>query len=125
MSASMGITLLSITSVILTAFFIFAGSIKVFGWQKTIFEVQLKFFESYGLNRPVMALVGVIEISGALTLWFSGYLGLLGALALAATSAGAIFFHLVFDSWKNAIPAMVTLVLSAYISLMKSNVIFV
>ena len=69
--------------VLLTVFFVFASSIKLFGWQKTIFETQLAFFRKYGLNRTVMALVGIVELSAAIALWLPAPLDLLGALALA------------------------------------------
>lgn len=111
--------MLTVVIGLLSAFFLFASSIKLFGWQKMIFEKQLEFFYSYGLNRQIMALVGTVEMFGAITIWFQGsWLGLLGALALCGTSAGAIFFHLRFDTWKDGIPAMVTLTLSAYVAAM-------
>ena len=106
---------------VLTAFFIFASSIKIFGWQKLIFETQLKFFIKYGLNRTLMALVGCVELFGAIALWLPGYLSITGALALFGTSAGAIFFHLRFDTWKDGIPAMVTLILSGIVVYSKYN----
>ena len=98
---------------LLTAFFLFASSIKIFGWQDKIFRVQLAMFESYGLNRSIMRLVGVVELFGATAIWFTGTLiGPIGALALAGTSVGAIGCHLIFDTWKQGIPAMFTLALS-------------
>lgn len=106
---------------ILTAFFIFASSIKIFGWQKLIFETQLKFFIKYGLNRTLMALVGGVELFGAIALWLPGYMGIIGALALFGTSAGAIFFHLRFDTWKAGVPAMVTLLFSGIVIYSKLN----
>ena len=109
----------SVVSGVLTVFFLFACSIKILGWQKKIFETQLVFFHKYGLNRTIMALVGFIELTGAVTLWLPGYLGLAGVLLLFVTSAGAIFFHLRFDTWQAAIPAMVTLILSTVVSFAK------
>jgi uncharacterized membrane protein YphA (DoxX/SURF4 family) len=101
-----------VVSSLLTAFFIFASSIKILGWQKKIFETQLEFFEKYGLNRNIMALVGFVELFGAIALWLPGVLGIAGVGALVATSAGAICCHLYFDTWKDAVPAIVTLELS-------------
>ncbi len=101
----------------LSAFFLFASSIKIFGWQKTIFEQQLAMFISYGLNRQTMVLVGAIELFGAIAIWFqNSWVGGFGALALLATSLGAIFFHLRFDTWKQGVPAMITGALSAVLS---------
>jgi DoxX-like protein len=102
---------------LLSAFFLFASSIKILGWQKTIFEPQLAMFIKYGLNRQIMALTGLVELFGAIAIWFQGsWIGTLGALALLATSTGAIFFHLVFDTWKEGVPAMITGTLSAFIA---------
>ncbi|SPF75238.1 hypothetical protein ALP8811_00224 [Aliiroseovarius pelagivivens] len=101
---------------LLSAFFLFASSIKIFGWQKKIFEIQLGMFQSYGLNRQIMALVGCVELFGAIAIWFQSlWLGPLGALALLGTSLGAITCHLIFDSWKDGVPAMITATLSAIV----------
>lgn len=101
---------------LLSAFFLFASSIKIFGWQKFIFETQLGMFAKYGLNRQIMLLVGFAEFFGAVAVWFQGsLLGTIGALTLLGTSVGAIGCHLIWDSWKDGIPAMVTGVLSALV----------
>ena len=101
-----------VISCLLTTFFVFASSIKILGWQKIIFETQLSFFKKYGLNRTIMALTGFVELFGAITLWIPSYFGIAGVLALFGTSTGAICFHLYFDTWKDGVPAMVTLILS-------------
>lgn len=99
---------------LLSAFFLFASSIKILGWQKFVFETQLAMFVKYGLNRQIMALVGVVELFGALAIWFQGgLLGFMGAAALLGTSLGAIGCHLIWDTWKDAVPAMITATLSA------------
>jgi hypothetical protein len=108
-------TIIVVISGLLTAFFSFASSIKILGWQKMIFETQLEFFKKYGLNRTIMALVGFVELFGAITLWLPGYFGIVGALALLGTSVGAICCHLYFDTWKDGIPSMVTLTLSGIV----------
>lgn len=109
-------TLVTVIIGVLSAFFLFAGSIKLLGWQKMIFEKQLEFFHSYGLNRQIMALVGVVELVGATSIWFQSCIsGVLGAALLFSTSLGAIFFHLRFDSWKDGVLAMVTLILSGVV----------
>lgn len=88
----------------------------MFGWQKMVFEKQLAFFRSYGLNRKIMFLTGVIELFGAITIWFQASIwGVIGAGAILFTSTGAIFCHLRFDSWKDGVPAMMTFTLSALV----------
>jgi len=111
-------TSITVISLILIAFFAFASSIKILAWQKFIFETQLKFFISYGLNREMMFMVGVIELTGASTLWFQqDPIGLVGALLIFMTSIGAIGFHFKFDTWKDAIPAIATGLLSGFLVL--------
>jgi len=101
---------------LLSLVFLLASSIKILGWQKKIFETQLKFFISYGLNRQVMMLIGFIELFGAVAIWFQGsVVGLIGAGCIAFTSIGALYFHFRFDTWKDGIPAMVTLTLSSIV----------
>ena len=107
---------LTIVVALLSTFFLLASSIKLTGWQTKVFETQLAMFESYGLNRQVMFVVGLVELFGAAGIWFQGSLvGALGAAALLATSVGAIFCHLVFDTWKDGVPAMITAGLSAFV----------
>ena len=65
-----------------------------------------------------MFLIGIIELVAVITLVSSlifnyEILNGFGALSLAMTSLGAIYFHLKFDTFKDAIPAIVTLMLSA------------
>ena len=104
-----------VVSAVLSTFFLAVGSIKVFGWHEKVLEVQLRMFRKYGLNRAVMMLVGVGELIGAVCLWFPGsVLGPLGALLLLATSLGALGCHLLFDTWRDGIPAIATAILSAF-----------
>jgi len=108
---------MNIITIVLITFFTFASSIKLLSWQAFIFKTQLDFFKKYGLNRFHMFLVGILELIAALLLTGSliteyEILRDLGALAIALTSIGAVFFHLKFDTIKDAIPALVTLTLS-------------
>ncbi|TLX47166.1 hypothetical protein C1E24_10200 [Pseudoalteromonas phenolica] len=109
---------MKIISLVLFAFFSFASSIKLTGWQKKVFQIQLGFFKNYGLSRTHMFLIGLIESVSALNLLLSvlidnSLLNALGAIGILFTSIGAIFFHLRFDTLKDALPAIVTLSLSA------------
>lgn len=82
-----------------------------------IFETQVAMFIKYGLNRQIMALVGLVELFGAIAVWFhTSPVGPLGALAILGTSTGAIVFHLIYDTWKDGVPSMITLVLSAFLA---------
>ena len=109
-------TFITILVGLLSAFFLFASSIKILGWQKFIFETQLAMFIKYGLNRQIMILVGFAELFGAVAIWFQwSWVGTLGALALLGTSVGTIGCHLIWDTWKEGVPAMVTGTLSAIV----------
>ncbi len=106
---------------LLIIFFLLASSVKVFGWIKPVFEIQLSFFHRYGLNRVAMFLVGVIEASGAMALLIGlinrhEITSTLGATLIAITSLGAMCFHFRFDTIKDAIPSMITLVLSLMVA---------
>ena len=102
-------------TVLLSVFFLLASSIKILGWQKKIFQTQLELFIKYGFNRAIMFMVGLAELFGTVAIWSPGLVGILGSLALFSTSAGAIYCHLRFDTWKDGIPAMVTLSLSGIV----------
>lgn len=107
---------------LLVVFFFFASSVKMFGWVKVIFNTQLVFFKKYGLNRSAMFAVGVLEATGATTVLLgimmnALMLSSLGAGLLAMISVGAMLFHFRFDTWKDAIPSIVTLLLSAVVAL--------
>lgn len=111
---------MTIITSVLFVFFLFASSIKVLGWQPFIFNTQLAFFKKYGLTRTHMFLVGLIEMTAALLLITSLILNLdllliLGGLGITFTSIGALFFHFRYDAFKDAIPALITFILSGII----------
>ncbi|WP_119009217.1 DoxX family protein [Vibrio superstes] len=107
---------------LLVVFFLLASSIKMLGWVKAVFDIQLSFFKKYGLNRTIMFAIGVIEATGASMILVGmisslSLLTSLGGCLLAIVSVGAIFFHFRFDTWKDAIPSIVTLLLSTLVAL--------
>jgi len=108
-------------TVLLTVFFLLASSIKILGWQKKVFETQLALFISYGFNRAIMFVVGLVELPGTIAMWLPGYAGVIGPLALFGASLGAICCHLRFDTWKAGIPAMITLSLSGIVVFIRYN----
>ena len=94
---------------LLFVFFALTSTIKMFAWQRKVFETQMEFMRLYGISRRLFFMIGVIEFLGAASIWFQqSWVGLTGACLLCGTSLGAISFHLRFDSWKNGIPAAVT-----------------
>ncbi len=100
---------------ILSGIFLFAAFLKITGKPKKVFDIQMVMIENYGLTREHFRLIGVIEGIGAVLIWFtSSVISPIGAGVLTCTSLGAIFFHLRYDTWKQGIPAMVTLALSVF-----------
>jgi hypothetical protein len=105
---------------IVSLFFLFASTVKIFGRPQAMFEYQLEhYFIAYGLTRQIMFLVGLAELCGAVTIWYhrTHWIGLMGAALLVVVTTGAIVFHLRFDTVREAIPAIVMLVLSGYVLL--------
>ncbi|MGR5091915.1 DoxX family protein [Vibrio maritimus] len=118
-----------IAQILLIGFFLFASSIKIFGWVKPIFEPQLTFFHKYGLNRTAMFLVGIIELGGALGILYGLFTAntLISASSsglIAFTSIGAMWFHFKFDTWKDAVPSIITLTLSLWVASPILTIIF-
>ncbi|MDK9738439.1 DoxX family protein [Vibrio sp. D404a] len=115
-------TITIVASWVLVLFFVLASSIKTLAWHQKVFETQLTFFKSYGLNRQIMFLVGVLEFSGAVMLvlgllgWAPMLFSMIGATLLAFVSVGALYFHVRFDTWQAGVPAMITLLLSSYVA---------
>ncbi len=119
---------MSVITMFLVLFFTFASSIKLLGWQKFIFETQLGFFHKYGLNRQMMFVVGLLELTSSIFLLASFVLNephwnLVGALGIAMASLGAMGFHFRYDTFKDAIPSIVTLFLSGTLLYSNSTVI--
>lgn len=104
--------------VLASLFFLFAGSVKVTGLPASMFEHQMtEYLLEYGMNRQIAFLIGLAELFGAVTIWFhrSRWIGIVGAGTLVVVTAGALFFHLTFDTFRDGILALVMLILSASI----------
>ena len=111
---------MTILSILLSAFFLFASSIKITGWQNYIHTTQMSFFKKYGLTQLHMILIGIIELSAAISLLISNIfnvptLMIYGALSITIVSSGAIVFHCKYDTIKDAIPAITTLLMSVWL----------
>ena len=109
---------------LLFVFFALTSTIKMFAWQRKVFETQMDFMRLYGISRGAFFMIGVIEFLGAVSIWFQqSWIGLVGACLLCGTSLGAVSFHARFDSLKNGIPAVVTGLLSGLLIAQNFNVI--
>lgn len=109
--------ILYIAIALLSVFFLFAGSIKLTGWQKMIYETQVNMVAQYGINPAGLKLIGLMELFGAVTIWFQDHwIAPLGALTILAASLGAIVCHYIWDTWRESVPASITAPLSAYVA---------
>ncbi|HDM8222411.1 TPA: DoxX family protein [Vibrio campbellii] len=68
-----------------------------------------------------MFLVGLVEVTGAILMLIgllstNNLLSAIDASFIVFTSVGAMFFHFRFDTWKDAIPSIVTLLLSLLVA---------
>ena len=99
--------------------FLFFGSMKITGAPATIFKEQKEnYFDNYGINRTQIRLIGLLEVIGAIAVWFwssnMSQIALFGNLLLMAVTAGAMFFHSKYDSLtKDGLPAIIQFVLNA------------
>ncbi|NDJ79723.1 hypothetical protein GXP65_01720 [Vibrio campbellii] len=72
-------------------------------------------------KSAAMFLVGLVEVTGAILMLIgllstNNLLSAIGASFIVFTSVGAMFFHFRFDTWKDAIPSIVTLLLSLLVT---------
>jgi hypothetical protein len=110
--------LVLVTTGILSVFFICASAVEILGWQKLVFNTQLKIFKSYALDRKIIQGVGFVELFAAIAILFqNNAAGFIGAIVLVVSSIGAIYFHLKFDGVKLAIPSFITLILSSFLTI--------
>ncbi|KNC66991.1 DoxX family protein [Pseudoalteromonas ardens] len=98
---------------LLATFFTLAGSQKIFSWSTRVFTIQSAFFRRYGLGRKHMYAIGFIESLAAGLMVFSILTEhvqsmLLGSVLILLTSIGACYFHFRYDTFKDAIPAILT-----------------
>ena len=92
MYTSLGLTTLA---------FIAAGSAKLAGVE----QMHLS-FALMGLPAWFGYFIGASELAGAVAIWIKK-LSIIAASGLLVIMAGATFFHVVYDSVANAIPAVI------------------
>lgn len=105
-----------ILAVLLGFFFPVTGLSKILGIPEKMFKQQKKmFFDKYGIDRKGIRSIGFAELFAGLSVWFwvpYPQVARTGAVALIMITAGAIFFHYVYDEEPAAQPAIMMCVLS-------------
>ena len=109
-----------ILAILLAFFFIMTGIVKIFGTPRKMFKEQKKqFFDNYGIDRKGIRSIGFAEVFGgiAVLFWNANLMfALTGGIALVMITAGATYFHFVYDKKPAPQAAITMLVLSiAYI----------
>ena len=105
---------------LVTACFLFAGTVKLVGWPAGIFDNQMTtYFDAYGISRDLVRMIGVAELFGGMTIWLHRrhWVGLAGAATLVVVTSGAIVFHFRYDTAREAVPALVMWLLSGSVLL--------
>lgn len=102
-----------IIATFLAIFFTLAGSQKIFAWSAGVFKIQSEFFRRYGLGRGHMYGIGIIESTAAGLIIFAILTNheialQLGSALILITSVGACYFHFKYDTFKDAIAAILT-----------------
>ena len=115
--------LMWILTTLVGAFFLFSGTVKVFGVPEQMFKTQKEmFFDNYGIGRNGIRAIGLGELFGGVTVWFwtiFNPIALVGLVVLVFTTAGAMYYHWRFDSLlKMGAPAIVMFLLSSALLLL-------
>lgn len=107
--------------VLLGLFFLVEGSLKIFGWNPQMMETQLEYLRGYGLGRDAYFVIGLIELLGALSIWWHKrhWIAGFGAACMLIPSIGAIIMHNVHDSFQESIAAIIAATLSLIV--LRSN----
>ena len=97
-----------IARVLLTVAFVMAGGAKLAG-----VDVMVGMFDAIGLGQWFRYLTGLIEVGGALMLWYKPT-RILGALLLGATMVGAIVAHMLILG-PTTLPAIILGILTVIV----------
>ena len=109
-------------TVLLGLFFPLIGIAKIFGIPKKSFKQQKKqFFDNYGIDRKGIRSIGFAELIAGIAIWFwssTPFVAQSAAFSLILITAGATFFHFVYDKEPAPQLAIGMLILSTAFFLM-------
>jgi len=105
-----------ILAILISFFFVMVGIVKIFGTPKKLFKEQKKkFFDKYGIDRSGIRSIGIAEVLGGVAILFwpiNLRVALSGGIALIFITAGATYFHFVYDKKPEPQAAITMLVLT-------------
>ena len=96
-----------VITVLLTLAFLGSGIMKLTGAE----EIR-QGFESWGYPVFFMYIIGLCEVAGAIGFWLRRF-SYAAKVCILLLMAGAVLTHLVFDTFQEAIPPIVLIVLTA------------
>ena len=96
-----------VLTVLLTLAFLGSGITKLAGMEQARVG-----FESWGYPIFLMYLIGICEVAGAAGMWLRRF-SYAAKICFILLMLGAVSTHLIFDTFMDAIPAIVLLVLTA------------
>ena len=96
-----------VITALLSLAFLGAGIMKLTGA-----EEMRQGFESWGYPIFFMYIIGICEVAGAVGLWLRRF-SFAAKICFIILMAGAVLTHLVFDTFQDAVPPIVLIVLTA------------
>ena len=96
-----------VVTALLSLVFLLTGIMKLTGA-----EMVKEGFEGWGYPIIFMYFVGLCEVAGAIGLWLRRF-SYAAKVCLIILMAGAVLTHLAFDTFQEAVPPLVLIILTA------------
>lgn len=96
-----------VITVLLSLAFLGAGIMKLTGA-----EEMRQGFENWGYPIFFMYIIGLCEVAGAIGFWLRRF-SYAAKVCIILLMAGAVLTHLVFDTFQDAVPPIVLIILTA------------
>lgn len=96
-----------VVSILLSLAFLASGIMKLAGAEEAV-----QAFQGFGYPIFFMYVVGLCEVAGAIGLWL-GRFSCVAKVCLILLMVGAVGTHLVFDTFAEAVPPIILILLTA------------
>ena len=96
-----------VITVLLSLAFLMTGIMKLTGA-----EMAKAGFEGWGYPVMFMYFIGLCEVAGAIGLWLRRF-SFAAKVCIILLMAGAVLTHLVFDTFQEAVPPVILIILTA------------